>query len=253
VSETNWGQQSNAAPRAGQWTGEAIARFRELYGLREESFIARELKCTVQAVRALADEVYGGPAKQGPWSTEETEQLLTYLGAADMRSLCHVVGRSQQDIENRLVALALERKDGPWSQDETARFKRLYGTRRDEDLAIIFSRSLTDVEGLANKLCIAKDKAFLRRQNKQEGGATRMPRWGSKDLEVLRELYPTHSNLEIARRLERSVKSVVSKAHNLGLRKDPSRLKEMGRENVSLRYNHVHPDGGGDPSSASQA
>jgi hypothetical protein len=32
------------------------------------------------------------------------------------------------------------------------------------------------------------------------------------------------------------VKSVVSKAHNLGLKKEAERLREMGRENVSLRY-----------------
>ena len=41
---------------------------------------------------------------------------------------------------------------------------------------------------------------------------------------------------DIALKLDRSVKSVVSKAHNLGLKKDPDRLREMGRENVSLRY-----------------
>jgi hypothetical protein len=34
------------------------------------------------------------------------------------------------------------------------------------------------------------------------------------------------------------VKSVVSKAHNLGLKKDRERLREMGRENVRLRYDN---------------
>jgi hypothetical protein len=32
------------------------------------------------------------------------------------------------------------------------------------------------------------------------------------------------------------VKSVVSKAHHLGLKKSSERLRSMGRENVSLRY-----------------
>ena len=54
--------------------------------------------------------------------------------------------------------------------------------------------------------------------------------------QVLRELYPKSKNLEIARQLNRSVKSMVSKAHNLGLKKDRERLREMGRENVRLRY-----------------
>ena len=54
--------------------------------------------------------------------------------------------------------------------------------------------------------------------------------------DLLGDLYPRCSNLEIAQKLQRSVKSVVSKAHHLGLKKDPVRLQEMGRENVSLRY-----------------
>jgi hypothetical protein len=63
-----------------------------------------------------------------------------------------------------------------------------------------------------------------------------MPRWDAAAIEKLRQLYPTTPNLELARVLERSVKSVVSKAHNLGLKKEAERLREMGRENVSLRY-----------------
>lgn len=63
----------------------------------------------------------------------------------------------------------------------------------------------------------------------------KMPRWKPEEVEALRELYPTRSNADISIRLGRSVKSVVSKAHNLRLKKDPARLAEMGRENN--RYN----------------
>ena len=65
---------------------------------------------------------------------------------------------------------------------------------------------------------------------------TRMPRWQVQELELLAELYPACSNLEIAKQLGRSVKSIVSKAHHMGLKKDLDRLREMGRQNVSLRY-----------------
>jgi hypothetical protein len=191
----------------------------------------------------MAAELYKGAPRTGPWSQEEKDRLLAYLGASTMQSLCHVMGRTQEDIDGKLVELALIKTEAPFDQEEVARFKRLYGTRRDEDLAIIFGRRLADVQAQAKKLCIAKDKAFIRRTNPVEK-STRMPRWGSSDLELLRELYSVHSNLDIAQRLQRSVKSVVSKAHNLGLRKDPARLKEMGRENVSLRYgnNGNHSD-----------
>ena len=55
-------------------------------------------------------------------------------------------------------------------------------------------------------------------------------------LDILRRDYPVKSNLELARDLGRSVKSVVSKAHHMGLKKSSERLRNMGRENVSLRY-----------------
>ena len=80
-----------------------------------------------------------------------------------------------------------------------------------------------------------KDKAFLRKLN--EGRASvKMPRWSDRELALLADKYPDQPNLEIARLLGRSVKSVVSKAHNLNLKKSPRRLRNMGRENVSLRY-----------------
>jgi hypothetical protein len=63
-----------------------------------------------------------------------------------------------------------------------------------------------------------------------------MPRWRPDELEVLCEHYPNLPNLEVAHRLGRSVKSVVSKAHHMGLRKNTERLQAMGRENVALRY-----------------
>jgi len=63
-----------------------------------------------------------------------------------------------------------------------------------------------------------------------------MPRWTDEELDLLRDLYPRVPNLEIAQKLNRSVKSVVSKAHHLGLKKELERLQEMGRQNVSLRY-----------------
>jgi hypothetical protein len=56
-------------------------------------------------------------------------------------------------------------------------------------------------------------------------------------------MYNTNSNLEIAQDLQRSVKSVVSKAHNLGLKKSSDRLQEMGRQNVDLRYKRSESEG----------
>jgi len=62
------------------------------------------------------------------------------------------------------------------------------------------------------------------------------PRWTREEVSLLRRLYRTHSNAEIAGILGRKVSSVVFKGHRLGLSKGARRLKEMGRENISRRW-----------------
>ncbi len=62
------------------------------------------------------------------------------------------------------------------------------------------------------------------------------PRWTAEEVSILRRLYRTHSNAEIAQLLGRKVSSVVFKGHRLGLSKGIRRLKEMGRENIRKRW-----------------
>ncbi len=62
------------------------------------------------------------------------------------------------------------------------------------------------------------------------------PRWTSEEITILKRLYRTHSNAEIAKVLGRKVSSVVFKGHRLGLSKGIRRLKEMGRENIRRRW-----------------
>jgi len=62
------------------------------------------------------------------------------------------------------------------------------------------------------------------------------PRWTKEEVSLLRRLYRTHSNAEIAEILGRKVSSVVFKGHRLGLSKGARRLREMGRENIRCRW-----------------
>src|SRR5262245_7416712 len=64
----------------------------------------------------------------------------------------------------------------------------------------------------------------------------RRPRWTKSEVALLKRLYKSHSNAEIADLLGRKVSSVVFKGHRLGLSKSMKRLREMGRENVSRRW-----------------
>jgi DNA-binding CsgD family transcriptional regulator len=76
----------------------------------------------------------------------------------------------------------------------------------------------------------------VRAQHRSRPPARKRPRWTKEEIATLRKLYRTRSNREIARRLGRSVSSIVFKGYRLGLSKGIRRLKEMGRENINKRW-----------------
>jgi len=234
VRGSRWGGEQSDRPRRGRWSQAEVARLKELYGLRDDESIARELNRPVASVRKMAETIFPVATRTGPWTAGEVQKLKRYLGVAEHEILARILGRSVEEVKAQVRDLGRVRLDGEWTQEEIADLKRLYGTRTDEDIAVIFGRPTSSITRKADELCLAKDKAFVRRRSGSP--ATRMPRWSSEEIEVLRRYYPDHSNLEIAQKLNRSVKSVVSKAHNIGLKKNRHRLQEMGRQNVSLRY-----------------
>lgn len=234
VRRTTWGTERSTAPRRGRWSQSEIARLRELYGLRDERGIARELNRPDLSVRKMAEQIFSAAPRTGPWTAKELVDLKKYLGGTTNDVIARILGRPVDEVAAQIGELKRIQQTGRWTQEEIAEFKRLYGTRTDDDLAIIFGRTIEAVKRLGARYCLAKDKAFVRKLT--GSSATRMPRWSAPEIEQLREIYPTVANLDIAAKLNRSVKSVVSKAHNLGLKKEVDRLREMGRENVSMRY-----------------
>ena len=234
MRRANWGGERPTTPRRGRWSQAEIARLKELYGLRDEKSIARQLNRPVASVRKMAENLFEGVQRNGPWTAREVQDLKRYLGGTTPEVIARILGRSVDEVQTQILDLRRIQQTGRWTQDEIAEFKRLYGTRTDDDLAVIFGRTLESVKRLGARYCLAKDKAFVRKLT--GSAATRMPRWDKAEIEKLKDLYPVMSNLDIAQKLNRSVKSVVSKAHNLGLKKEVDRLREMGRENVSMRY-----------------
>jgi len=234
VHRFHWSEETEPGRRKGRWTRAELDRLRDMYGLRPDEAIARDLGRTPQSVRKMADELFRAATKQGPWTADDIQQLKRYLGASAPETIARILGRDLAEVQQQIVELGRVQHNARWTREENAELRRLYGTRSDADLAVIFGRTLEAVERQARKLCLAKDKAFIKRVAGE--GATRMPRWSTAELDLLRELYPRTSNLDIAQRLQRSVKSVVSKAHHMGLKKELERLQEMGRENVRLRY-----------------
>lgn len=231
------GHNDSDGPRRGRWSEAERARLQELYGLRDDVAIGRELNRPVASVRKMAEKLFPPIVDDRPWTDQDVEQLKRYLGASPVPVIARVVRRSVQDVNAKIRELDDAKAPRPWTREEVAEFKRIYGTRTDEDLVRIFGRPIEAVQELALRFALAKDKAFLRRL--QGNSATRMPRWSADEVETLTRLYPLVPNVQLAKELGRSLKSVVSKAHNLGLKKSPDRLRAMGRENVSLRY---HPE-----------
>ena len=234
MRSTRVGLGRATAPRRGRWSQAEQARLKQLYGLREDAAIARELKRPVASIRRMAEKLFSGPTRSGPWTATEVMELRRYLGATSPEVIGRILGRSIVEVNERIFELGRIKRDGSWQREDLAEFKRIYGTRTDEDLSRIFGRSEDEIRRLADEHALAKDKAFVRKLVGE--AATRMPRWRDEELDILRRDYPVQSNLELARTLGRSVKSVVSKAHHLGLKKSTERLRIMGRENVSLRY-----------------
>jgi hypothetical protein len=196
--------------------------------------LARDLARQPESVRRQADLVCRSARRSGPWTAAEVTALKRYLGLAAEDVISGILGRDVAEVRRQISELGRLRFNGAWTREERRKFKRQYGSRSDKHLALIFSRSVQAVRALAKELRLAKDKVFLKKLLPE--AKTRMPRCSEASLQQLRELYPRESNFHIAARLGRSVKSIVSKAHHLGLRKEVARLREMGRENIKTRY-----------------
>ncbi len=242
--EVGRSQSARTRRRKGPWSQAEIERLKRLYGLKPDSQIARDLQRSVESMRRLARRIFSGKQRTGPWSAREVQNLKRYLGVARLEVMALVLRRSPQEIRRKVEDLQRQFKSGPWNSTDVQTLKHLYGTRSNKDLALILGRSHREIDAKARQLCLAKDKGFRRRHG--AANPTRMPRWTEKEKEILRQLYGDHPNLEIARKLDRTVKSVVSKAHDLGLRKSQERLRKMGRDNVRVRYKEEsdHPKAG---------
>jgi hypothetical protein len=72
--------------------------------------------------------------------------------------------------------------------------------------------------------------------SEQKGPTHTKKRWTKEQVRILKRLYKSHSNADIAKAVGRKRASVVSKAHLLGLSKGVRRLRKMGQENIQRRW-----------------
>lgn len=229
--------------KRGNWSVEELTKLRASFGRRPVSQLVRELKRSEETILVRAQKMFARRKKSGAWNQEEVDSLREMVGCSDLETMALVLGRPKRSVLTQLRKLSKRKQKGRFTEDEILFLKNFGPSRPDWSLAIAMGRDVSVIRRKAKALGLGKDKRLeevpipemepivrLAPQPKPK-----MPRWSPDDCKILRERYPTVSNLQIAKALNRSVSSIVAKANELRLKKDPLRLEEMGRENAARR------------------
>ncbi len=237
------GGKGSGMQKRGNWSVEELTKLRGSFGRRPLSQLVRELRRSKETILHRAQKMFGRRKKTGPWTEEELTCLREMIGCSDLETMALVLGRPASGVLEQLRAMSKEKKKGRFSEDEVLFMKTFGPSRPDWALAIAMGRDVAVLRRKAKALGLGKDKRLeevpipemepIIRLVPQP--RPRMPRWSPEECQLLRERYSKVSNLVLARSLNRSVSSIVAKANELGLKKDPTRLEEMGRENAARR------------------
>lgn len=123
-----------------------------------------------------------------------------------------------------------------WTDAEVQKLKKLYPNRTNEEIGKELGRTSKAVKKKADELGLKKSNAFFARMTTRSLNVQGKRTWSEEDLELLRKLYPTTPTDVVAEKLHRTVKAVISKKQELGLKKSiigglsGNRYKALGRE-----------------------
>lgn len=234
--------------RRGNWSVQELQRLRRLLPDRGLAECARLLRRSAASVRARAVQAMAAEPRREPWTDAEDQLLRRAWGMLDPRLLAALLGRPAPEVRRRAATLRQEVRTGAWSREEMQRLRRAYGSRSDADLELCLARPAAEIEDMAAVLCLAKDK---RSATRVSGARRRMPRWTPQQMAELSRIYPDLDNLEVARRLGKTVLAVANKAHQLGLRKTSAVLGSIGRRNVRVRHDRGRTTAAAVPDAAS--
>ena len=232
--------------KRGNWSVEELSRLRASFARRPVEQLARDLRRSVPTVRDRAARLFAGRERAGPLDSQDLQQLRVMVGVASVAEMALVLGRCASEVLQQLRQLAAQARSGRFAAWELAYIKEYAAKRPLWALVLVTGRSQAAIERQCKRLCLGHDKSLISVDLPEieaerivilEAATPRaMPRWKPEDMETLRALYPFQPNLDVARILGRTVKSVRAKAQALGLKKCPQRLAAMGRENVRIRY-----------------
>lgn len=222
--------------RRGNWSVQELERLRHLLPRRGVDGTAALLRRSAESVRHRAVWLFRQEPRRSGWTDADDRMLRLAWGAVEPRLLCVMVGRPLAEVQRRAAELRRQPLTGAWTRAEDRALKALYGTRADADLEVCLLRPAAAIAAAARRLCLSKDKRFAKARRRPTAAGPRMPRWTTAQVEQLRALYADLDNLEVARRLGRSVTSVANKAWQLGLKKSAALLARIGRDNIAVRH-----------------
>src|SRR5262245_59905884 len=99
--------------KRGRWSKADLARLRELYGLRDDAAIARELQRPVASIGRVAQSLFSAEKHSGPWTASEVLELKRYLGATTPEVIALVLARPVEEITKHIQELGRVRRDDP--------------------------------------------------------------------------------------------------------------------------------------------
>jgi hypothetical protein len=105
---------SSTRSKRGRWSKAELTRLREIYGLRDNEAIARELRRPLDSVHRMARTLFPGRAREGPWTATEVLDLKRYLGATTPEVIARILGRSVEEVRSQIFDLGRIRREEPW-------------------------------------------------------------------------------------------------------------------------------------------
>ncbi len=151
---------------------------------------------------------------------------------------CHKENAIQSRSEHIMAKKRIYKR---WSKEDIKILKKYFPHMSTQKMAESLGRATDSVGSKANELGLKKTEKYHREERNL---------WSQSDIKLLMKLYPKSSNQEIAEKVGRTIKSVITKASNLRLHKEnlwsPEKIKflkkhypTMNTQRIAKELNHT--------------
>ena len=165
---SNWGEERPAGPRRGRWSQVEVGRPQgPLRPARRQGHRARAQPQRGAACARKAEELFRSAAPQRPLDRPGGRASSSATWALEPPEvIARILGRDRsEEVERQIFALGRIQQDGEWTREEMQQFRRVYGTRSDDGPgADLRAHAGARCSAGRASCCLAKDKAFLKRQ-----------------------------------------------------------------------------------------